>query len=66
MSETASVALSNETIRYLLEIAKHGWIEASKLSEPIKKGINTAKGKITYKAIAESFNKEYTPIEELF
>lgn len=66
VSETASVALSNETIRYCLDIANMGWVEACKTSEPIKKGINTAKGKITYKAVAESFNKEYTPIEELF
>lgn len=66
VSETASVALSNETIRYCLEIANSGWKEASRNNESVKKGINTAKGKITYKAVAESFNKEYTPLEELY
>lgn len=64
VSETASVALSNETIRYCLEVANKGWKKAALESEPLKKGINTANGHITYKAVAEAFGAEYVPVDE--
>lgn len=65
VAKTASVALSNETIAYALEIANKGWKKAAKENQALAKGINTADGKIIYKAVAEAFNREYTNIEEL-
>lgn len=64
VSETASVALSNETISYCLEIANKGWKKAALECDAIKKGVNTANGHITYKAVAESFDKEYVEVDE--
>lgn len=65
VSKTATTALSNATSRYAIEIATKGWITASKENESIKKGINTAFGKITYKGVADSFNREYEELDNL-
>ncbi len=33
-------------------------------NEEIKLGANVIKGQVTYKAVAEAFDLDYTPIEE--
>ncbi|MFB4165820.1 alanine dehydrogenase [Alteribacillus sp. JSM 102045] len=49
---TSTIALTNVTVPYAIEIANKGIIQASKDNEAIKKGINTANGFVTYEAIA--------------
>lgn len=67
VAETATTALSNATSYYLIEMAKEGPIVAAKKNDSIKKGINTLDGKITYKAVAEAFDREadYVEIDKL-
>jgi alanine dehydrogenase len=36
-----------------------------KENKEIKLGANVVKGKVVYKAVAEAFNLEYTPIDDL-
>ena len=63
--QTATLALTNNTISYALKIANKGWKKALKEDASLAKGANVVNGKITYKGVAETFNLEYTPIEDL-
>lgn len=65
ISDAASQALSNVTAPYALRIANQGWKDGAKNDPEIKKGINIADGKIVYKAVADAFDYDYTPIENL-
>ncbi len=62
---TLTVALTNSTLPYAVEIAGKGWENAVKSNNEIKLGLNMAFGKITYQHVAEAFGLEYTPAEEI-
>lgn len=62
---TSTVALTNATLPYALQIAGSGWQKAVKASDEIKHGLNMVYGKITYQHVAEAFDFEYTPPEEV-
>ncbi|MCC6537448.1 MAG: alanine dehydrogenase [Bryobacterales bacterium] len=55
---TSTLALTNATFPYALQIANLGFSEAVERSEPIRQGVNTFRGHITYKAVAESQGRE--------
>jgi len=63
--KTSTLALTNATLPYAAEIAKKGWKNAVKESREIKLGVNIIGGKVVYKAVAEAFNLEYAPVDEL-
>jgi len=63
--KTSTVALTNATLPYALEIANLGWKESMRRNPEIKWGANVVKGKITYKGVAEAFNLDYTPVDTL-
>jgi alanine dehydrogenase len=62
---TSTYALTNETTRWVLEIANHGWRESARLHAPLRHALNVVEGKVTYEAIAELFGLPYTPPEAL-
>jgi len=62
---TSTMALTNATLPYAVEIANKGWKSAMKGNTEIKLGANVINGKITYKAVADAFGLDYTPIDEL-
>ena len=62
---TSTLALTNATLPYALEIAGKGWQKAMKENEEIRRGANVVKGKVTYKGVAEALDLEYIPIESL-
>lgn len=62
---TSTVALTNATLPYALQIAGDGWQKAVKANNEIRLGLNMAFGKITYKHVAEAFDFDYTPVEEI-
>lgn len=62
---TSTIALTNATLRYAKQIAGSGIEEASLKNETIMTGINTYRGKLTSKAVADSQDKEFTSILEL-
>ena len=60
---TSTFALSNATLRYMITLANKG-AEAAMAADPgLLKGLNTYQGKLTYEAVAESFNMTYTPYQ---
>jgi alanine dehydrogenase len=62
---TSTMALTNATLPYAVEIANKGWKKAFMENPEIKRGANVIQGKITYKGVAEAFDLEYTPIDNL-
>ena len=65
VSLTSTLALTGATLSYGLLLAGKGVEEAVKISEPLRKGLNTYKGACVYNRVAEAFNIEYTPVEKL-
>lgn len=59
---TSTMALTNATLPYVLEIANKGYERAMKENLEIGKGINLVRGKLVHKAVAESLGMNYTPI----
>src|ERR1700678_1212805 len=62
---TSTLALTNATFPYLLKLAKLGANAAIKEDAGIAEGVNTFNGILTYKAVAESQRRDWTPIAEL-
>tara|TARA_R110000868_G_scaffold32183_6_gene117285 strand:- start:7031 stop:8143 length:1113 start_codon:yes stop_codon:yes gene_type:complete len=65
-AKTAAIALNNATLPYLLNLITKGVREALLEDAHFLNGLNVCNGKITYKAVADAFNKEYvSPIDVL-
>lgn len=62
---TSTLALTNATLPYAVQIADKGWKKACQDSEEIRKGLNVHEGKLTYKAVCEAFDLPYTPVEDV-
>jgi alanine dehydrogenase len=62
---TSTVALTNATLPYVVQLANKGWRKAVAESKEIERGLNIMQGKIVYKAVAEAFGMEYTPLSEV-
>lgn len=60
---TSTMALTNATLPYALALANKGWKEACRTDAALAKGVNMADGKVTFKAVADVFGLEYTPLE---
>lgn len=60
---TSTIALTNATLKYGLEIAGKGLERACKENDVIYSAINTYDGKLTCKNVADSFGMEYTDIK---
>jgi len=56
---TSTIALTNATLPYALELANKGWVQALAENESLLKGLNIINGMITYKAVADAFGIEY-------
>jgi alanine dehydrogenase len=62
---TSTKALTNATLPYVEEIADDGLAEAVSRDRALARGVNVLDGKVTYEAVAEAHNLEYTPLEDL-
>ena len=60
---TSTLALTNATLPYALQLANKGWKKACAENEELKKGLNVANGKILYKGVAEAWNLPYEDVE---
>ncbi|TKG94683.1 alanine dehydrogenase [Puteibacter caeruleilacunae] len=63
--QTSTIALTNATLRYAIDLAGKGWKQACQDDEALKLGLNVVDGKVVYKGVAEAFDLEYTPVEEI-
>ena len=62
---TSTIALTNATLKYGLQIAKSGLEEATKASPVIKSGVNCYLGQLTNRNVAKAHNYEYTDLDTL-
>jgi alanine dehydrogenase len=62
---TSTMALTNVTVPYALQIANKGYKKACLDNEALLKGINTLEGYVTYEAVAEAHGLEYAASREL-
>ncbi len=65
VSQTSTFALTNVTLRYAELIANLGVEKAVKSNAALALGVNVWDGAITYRAVAEGVNMEYTPLDKL-
>jgi alanine dehydrogenase len=62
---TSTKALTNATLPYVEAIADHGLREAVALDAAVARGVNVVDGRITYEAVAEAHDLDYTPLEDV-
>ena len=63
VAKTSTIALTNATLPYAVDIADKGWKRAMQESDEIKLGANIVNGQVTYKAVAEAFDLEYVSVD---
>jgi alanine dehydrogenase len=62
---TSTLALTNATLPYVLQLANKGWRLALKDNRALLQGLNVAAGKLTHRAVARAFDMPCTAAEEL-
>ncbi len=62
---TSTIALTNATLKYGLQIAAEGLEAACRKSAVMRTAVNTYNGKLTNKNVAVALDYEYTDLEEL-
>lgn len=56
---TSTLALTNATLPYALQLADKGWRKACADNEELRKGMNIVEGKVVYKGVAEAWGLEF-------
>src|SRR6058998_2702765 len=57
---TSTLALTNATFPYAMQLANKGWRRALKENTALKKGLNVVDGVVTYAAVAEAFGLPFS------
>jgi len=65
VARTASDALSNTSLPYVLKLADKGWLLAIKEDIALRRGLGFASGYLTFKPTAIAQNRPYTSVEEI-
>jgi len=65
VARTSTLALTNATLDYALQIANKGWKQAVLDNPGLARGVNVLYGHVVYKAVADSLNLPYTELEPL-
>jgi alanine dehydrogenase len=60
---TSTLALTNATLPYAMQLANKGWKRALHENPALLKGLNMVRGKVTYPAVDEAFALKYDPAE---
>ncbi len=59
---TSTIALTNATMPYALQLARKGWKQACIDNRELLLGLNIVGGKVVYEGVAQAFGLEYTPV----
>ena len=60
---TSTVALTNATLPYAIELANKGWKQACQDNKELRLGLNVVQGEIVYQPVAEAFDLPYTAVD---
>jgi alanine dehydrogenase len=56
---TSTLALTNATFPYLLQLANKGWQQALRDNPALRQGLNVVAGQVSYRAVAKAFDLPY-------
>ncbi len=65
VSRTSTYALTNVTSQYAVSLANKGFKQAVTKSSALAKGVSTLNGCVTYRAVAEAHQLNYTSLESV-
>ena len=65
VAKTSTLALTNATLPYAVEIANKGWKKAMQENPEIRKGANVINGQVTFKGVADAFGLKFAQIDKL-
>lgn len=60
---TSTLALTNATLPYGLELARKGWKQACSDNPELRLGLNVVQGKVVYKGVSDAWGLPYQPVE---
>jgi len=61
---TSTMALTNATLPYAIQLANQGWVDACKHNDELKLGLNIIRGDVVYKAVADEFDLPYVEVSK--
>ncbi|PLK43404.1 alanine dehydrogenase [Emticicia sp. TH156] len=59
---TSTLALTNATLPYAIQLANKGWKKACTENDELKKGLNVVNGKVVYKGVADAWGLEFEEV----
>jgi len=62
---TSTMALTNATLPYAVELANRGWFQAAVDDVGIREGLNIVAGQVCYQGVAEAFGLDYVPVSDV-
>ena len=62
---TSTLALTNATLPYALQLANKGWQQACRDNTDLKLGLNVVDGKVVYKGVADAFGLPLTDVSTM-
>jgi alanine dehydrogenase len=62
---TSTLALTNSTLPYAIQLANQGWKKACIANEELRKGLNIVNGKVVFKGVSEAWNMPYKEVSEV-
>ena len=62
---TSTLALTNATLPYAIQIANMGWKKACTQNDALRKGLNVVQGKVVYEGVAEAFGLPYQDVQTI-
>jgi len=62
---TSTLALTNATLPYAMQLANKGWKKACAENGELKLGLNVVNGKVVYKGVAEAFGLPLESVESV-
>ena len=61
---TSTLALTNATFPYAMQLARKGWKKALRESVPLQRGLNIVEGEVTYPGVAEAFGLPLAAVDK--
>lgn len=61
---TSTIALTNATLPYALQLANKGWKKACIENKELRKGLNIIHGTVVYEAVAQAFDLNFKSAEQ--
>lgn len=62
---TSTLALTNATLPYAIQLANKGWKKACKENKELEMGLNVVEGKVVYRGVSDAFGLKYTDVNEV-